>query len=159
MKIRTEMIGNNFPEGLSLQQESLEKIKKLLPNSQIEAVGAMAVPMIGRPEIDLMVISKNVAEDSQVLVVNGYKQGPVVDGISFLKIMVAGIEVAIQVIPVGHKMIDTHRNIIALLQKDGELRKRYEEFKSTLSGLSREEYKRKKSEWVKENIRPLLGQG
>ena len=156
MKIRIEAIVNNSQEGLSIQQESLEKIKKLLPNSQVEAIGAMAVPMVGRPEVDLMIISGHVVEDSKVLIESGYKQGPVIDDISFLKIMVGGVEVAIQVMPVGHKMIDTHRNMIALLQRDGELRKKYEEFKRTLSGLDREEYKRKKSEWIEKNIKPLL---
>ena len=156
MKIKTEVVSNNSQEDLSLQQEFLEKIKKLLPNSKVEAIGATAVPMVGRPEVDLMVISENITGDSDILIQNRYKPGPVIDGISFLKMMVSGVEVAVQVIPAGHKMIDMHRNIIALLQRDGGLREKYEEFKRTLSILSREEYKRKKSEWIDKNIKPLL---
>jgi GrpB-like predicted nucleotidyltransferase (UPF0157 family) len=156
MKIRTETIIHQPQESFDIQRAQLEKIKNLLPSSQAEAIGALAVPMIGRPEVDLMVISENISNDSDILVKNGYKQGPVVDGISFLKMMVGGVEVAIQIIPMGHRMIDIHRKIIALLRRDGELRKKYEDFKSTLSGLSGEEYKERKSKWIKDNIKPLL---
>lgn len=128
----------------------------MLPISHVEIVGAMAVPMTGRPELDLMVISERIEEDSKVLVDNGYKQGPVVDKTSFLKKMVDDVEVAVQIMPPESSMIDTHRNIIAALRENEDLRKRYEEFKRTLSGLAREEYKEKKNEWIRENIRPLL---
>lgn len=156
MEVKTEAIVDQSQESFGVQWTQLEKIKSLLPSSQVEAVGALAVPMIGRPEIDLMVISKRVVDDSDILVKNGYKQGPIVDGVSFFKMVVGGFEVAVQIIPLGHKMIAIHRNIIALLQRDGELRKRYEEFKRTLSGLSREEYKREKGGWIDKNIKPLL---
>jgi len=42
----------------------------------------MAVPMAGRPEIDVMVISRNIEADSRVLAGNGYIQGPIVHDVS-----------------------------------------------------------------------------
>jgi len=53
-------------------------------------------------------------------------------------------------------MIGIHRNLIDKLRSDEELKKKYEEFKHTLSGLSREEYKKQKSEWLEKNILPLI---
>jgi len=49
-------------------------------------------------------------------------------------------------------MISIHRNIILKLREDESLRIKYEEFKKTLSGLSRDEYKKQKSAWVRENL-------
>ena len=156
MKIRTETVIEPSKEIFNIQQESLGEIKRLLPSSEIEAVGAMAVPMRGRPEIDLLVISGQIEEDSKVLVNEGYIQGPVVNEISFLKKMVGNVEVAVQIMSPDNSMINTHRKIISLLREDLGLRKRYEEFKTSLSGLSREEYKEKKSEWIKGNIKLVL---
>lgn len=156
MKIRIETIIEPSDEIFKIQQESLEEVKALLPNSEVEAVGAMAVPMIGRPELDLLVISSQIEEDSKVLVDTGYLQGPIVNGTSFLKKMVDDIEVAVQIMSPDNSMIDIHRKIISVLQENEDLRRKYEEFKTTLSGLSREEYKEKKSAWIKENIRPLF---
>ncbi len=51
-----------------------------------------------------------------------------------------------------NKMIEIHRNIIKKLQGDEELKNRYEDFKRTLSGLDREEYKKQKSQWIRENL-------
>lgn len=156
MKIGTETIIEPNEEILNLQQEKLKEIKDLLPDSNIEPVGAITVPMTGRPELDILVISEHIEEDSKILVEHGYKQGPVVDGTSFLKIMVGSIEVAVQIMSPENPMINTHRNIISTLRENDELRNRYEEFKKTLSGLTREEYKKKKSGWIEENIKPLL---
>jgi len=156
MKIRTETIIKPSEEIFNIQQEKLKEIKDLLPDSSIEAVGAMAVPMVGRPELDILVISEHIEEDSKILVEHGYKQGPVVENTSFLKMMVGGVEVAVQIMSPENETINVHRNIISVLRENNELRNRYEEFKKTLSGLTREEYKKKKSEWIEENIKPLL---
>ncbi len=156
MKNRIETIVEPSEEIFRIQQEKLEEIKALLPDSHVEAVGAMAVPMTGRPELDIMVISEHIEEDSQILVQHGYRQGPVVDETSFLKIMVENVEVAVQIMSPENNNIDKHRGIIEVLRGNEELRKRYEEFKRGLSGLSREEYKEKKGAWIRENIKPLI---
>ncbi len=139
-----------------LQESILAEFTALLPNSHIELVGAMAVPMTGRPELDILIISENIPEDSLILSQNGYTQGPVVDGNSFLKMytMVGTdkIEIGVQILPPDSKMIDIHRKIISKLREDEPLRKRYEEFKRTLAGLTRPEYKEKKSAWIEENL-------
>ncbi len=136
----------------NLQESLLSELAGLLPNSHIELVGAMAVPMVGRPEIDIMIISEDIEGDSKKLSEKGYIQGPVQIGISYLKKMHNDIEIGIQIMSPDNKMIDIHRNIILKLREDEALRNRYEKFKRTLSELSREEYKKQKSEWIRENL-------
>ncbi|MDD4803636.1 MAG: GrpB family protein [Candidatus Pacebacteria bacterium] len=136
----------------NLQEKLLSELSSLLPNSHIELVGAMAVPMIGRPEIDIMIISEDIENDSFKLVNEEYVQGPVEKGISYLKKMQDDIEVGIQIMSPDNNMINIHRNIILKLRENESLRNKYEEFKKTLSGLSRDEYKKQKSAWIRENL-------
>ncbi|HEU5114939.1 MAG TPA: GrpB family protein [Candidatus Paceibacterota bacterium] len=149
---RTETIIEPSPEMTALQEKTLGELRALLPHSEIELVGASAVPMAGRPEIDLLVISKRIAEDAGVLVTNGYRQGPIVKETSFLKKMENEIEIAIQIMAPGNSMIEIHRKILRRLREDSQLRHRYEEWKRGLSGLAPDEYKKRKNEWLKENI-------
>jgi len=136
----------------NLQEKLLLELSDLLPNSHIELVGAMAVPMIGRPEIDIMIISEDIENDSFKLVDEGYVQGPIEKGISYLKKMSNNIEIGIQIMSPDNNMINIHRNIILKLRENEPLRKKYEEFKKTLSGLNRDEYKKQKGAWIKENL-------
>ncbi|OHA33166.1 MAG: hypothetical protein A2928_03055 [Candidatus Taylorbacteria bacterium RIFCSPLOWO2_01_FULL_45_15b] len=147
---------NPNEEILNLQERSVEEISELLPHSRVELVGAMAVPMVGRPEIDILVISEDVHKDSEILAQHEYKQGSFVDEASFLKRKENGVEIAVQIMSLDNEMIETHRGIISTLRKNDDLRKKYEDFKQSLDGLTIEEYKRKKSTWLKENISPLL---
>lgn len=149
---KTETIINPNEDILALQEKSIKEISELLRNSHVESIGAMAVPMVGRPELDILVISDDIQKDSEILVRNGYKQGPFVDEASFLKKKENGVEIAIQIMSPSNKMIGIHRDIIQKLRGDEELKKKYEEFKRTLDGLTREEYKKQKSAWLKENI-------
>jgi GrpB-like predicted nucleotidyltransferase (UPF0157 family) len=135
-----------------LQDSLVAEFTTLLPNSHIELVGAMAVPMTGRPELDIMVLSPDILGDSKILEATGYVQGPVVKNTSFLKKEINGIEIGVQIMSPDNHMIEVHRKIISKLREDETLRKRYEEFKRTLAGLTRPEYKEKKSAWIKENL-------
>jgi len=154
--VKIEKIIEPNPKITVLQEDTTEALSKLLQDSHVELVGAMAVPMTGRPEVDVMIISRNVAGDSRVLAENGYKQGPVKDDISFLKMMKEGVEIGVQIMSPESKMIDVHRGIIQKLREDSGLRGRYEIFKRSLAGLNRDEYKKQKSAWIKENLMPLL---
>jgi len=152
MKMRIETVIDPNSEILNLQEQVINEVSALLPNSEVELVGAMAIPMVGRPELDILVISKNIEADSKVLAENAYKQGPVVNETSFLKRMEGEIEVAVQIMSPDNKMIDIHRSIIKKLRENDKLCEDYESYKRTLSGLNREEYKQKKSEWLKDHI-------
>ena len=156
MKMHIETVIDPSAEILTLQEKMVREVSDLLPTSHVEVVGSMAVPMAGRPELDILVISEDISADSEILSQNEYKQGPVVNETSFLKKMIDDVEVAIQIMSADNKMVGIHRNLIDKLRSDEDLKKRYEEFKHTLSGLSKEEYKKQKSEWLEKNILPLI---
>lgn len=149
---RFESVGQPSSEIFKVQDDSIKEIESLLPSARIEAVGAMAVPMMGREELDILVISEDITSSAEKLEEIGFKIGPFVNEIQFMKKMVGSIEVALQVMLPENRMIGTHKKILELLRSDDELRHRYELFKQTLSGLTREEYKKKKNDWLKENI-------
>lgn len=135
-----------------IANESVLSIKILLPKRIVERVGAIAIPMTGREEIDIMIISHNIQEDSAILNDAGYSVGPTQDGISYLKKFVNDIEIGIQIIPENHPMIDIHRKIIEKLKSNSYLKEKYSKFKHSLNGLTFTEYKSKKSIWIKENL-------
>lgn len=151
MKEKIEIIEPS-PEISELQNEVVAGLSALLPDSTIELVGSMAVPISGKPEIDVMVISKKVDSDSKLLSQKGYKQGPIVKGISYLSIKRNGVRIDLQIIPINHKMIEIHRKTLKKLQENSELREGYQKLKKSLTGLSAEEYKKRKTEWIKSNL-------
>ncbi|MES2409627.1 MAG: UDP-N-acetylmuramoyl-L-alanine--D-glutamate ligase [Patescibacteria group bacterium] len=140
------------PEILELQARAADEISTLLPASVVEAIGSMSVPLAGKEEIDMMVITDDVEGNSKILESNGYRQGPVVKGISYLKRKEKGIEIAPQVIPKGHKMIGIHHLIIQKLRNNNELRERYKDLKKSLVGSTVEEYKEKKNAWIRQYL-------
>lgn len=151
-KIKVEEVFQQDGSLESLQSAILKEVQCILTKSHVEAVGSVAIPMAGRREIDLMVISKDTHFDAQILSSSGYISGPEENNIFYLKKYFDGVEVGVQIIPEGHKMITTHRMIIEKLREDPGLKSSYEKFKLGLSGLSREEYKKQKSAWIKENL-------
>ena len=135
-----------------LQNEVITELSVVLPDSAIELIGSMAVPVSGKSEIDVMVISNNVDADSKLLYKKGYRQGPIVSGASYLSVKRNDISVDIQIIPTNHKMIEIHRKTLKKLRGNQELKDKYQKFKQSLAGLSGEEYKKRKSEWIKDNL-------
>lgn len=155
-KEKTETIIEPNDHILRIQQEYIEKIQQLLPEAHIEIVGSMAIPMAGRSELDILVISKDIETDSKKIEDTGFLYRTLADNAYYLKKKVEGVDVTVHVMFKDNKMITIYRKMIELLRSDDILRKRYEEFKWTLNGLARSEYKKKKVDWMKENILPKL---
>ncbi len=154
MKIESVIKPNE--ELLELQRRSVEEIKDILSTENVEAVGGMAVPMMGRSELDILVITEDAEGDADKLENLGYMYRTVADGSVFLKKKVKDIEVAVQISKPNNASIERHRKIIDLMRSDDDLKNQYELFKQTLGSLSREEYKKRKIEWIRENILPRL---
>jgi GrpB-like predicted nucleotidyltransferase (UPF0157 family) len=150
--MKTIRIIDPNPEILVLQVQTVAELMQLCPGCAVEAIGSMAVPIPGKDEIDVMVIADDVAGISAILSQNGYKQGPVEKAISYLSKRVGETDVDVQVVPPGNKMIGIHRANLQKLQSDRDLRDRYAAFKRALDGLPADEYKARKSEWVRENL-------
>lgn len=141
---------------LDLQREAIEEVKRIISAENVEAVGGMAVPMIGRPELDILVISDDMESDADKLEASGFMYRTPADSSIFLKKKVDGVEIAVQLSSAGNPTIERHHKMVNLMRNDSDLRTRYEAFKQTLVGLSREEYKQKKIEWISENISDRL---
>lgn len=154
MKIETVVEPNEHI--FEIQRRYLEVVNQTLPDRHIEMVGGMAVPMTGRPELDILVITDDIEGDTKKLETVGFGHRGVADNASYLKQVVEGVDVTVQIMHEDNKMVTIHRGLIELLRKDDELRKKYEEFKRRLSGLERYEYKEKKIQFLKGNILPKL---
>lgn len=141
-------------EIIDTQKSVVKKLKNIFSEAQVEAVGSMAVPMTGRSEIDIMVIvnKKDIALIADTLISWGYGKWPIIDGIAYFRKFEEDVEVGVQVLSPNHKMIVIHRKILEKLRIDEKLRYDYSKFKKTLNGLQEDDYKKQKSEWIKENI-------
>jgi GrpB-like predicted nucleotidyltransferase (UPF0157 family) len=155
--MKTETIIEPNEKIFGIQQKYFDALTTLFPNLTVELIGGMSVPMIGRPELDLMVISDDLENDSKLVEEMGFKQGPVEpDKASYLKMIEDGVDVTVQILCPGNSMIERHRSIRTILKGDDRLRKQYEEFKKTLAGLERQEYRAKKKEWLATYMDPIL---
>lgn len=150
--MKVEHIVNPSQQIESLKSSVERDLTELLPGSSIEIIGSMAVPMKGRPEIDVMIIDEEVEKVSGILVENGFKQGPVENGVSYLKDKKGEVEIGVQILKPDNKMVNSHRRFLQRLQNDESFRNAYEKLKMSLDGLSRETYKAKKNEWVRQHL-------
>lgn len=139
---------------LEKQKDYIRKLKETFPDELVEAAGSMAVPMIGRSEIDIMVIAGKSEPTliADTLISWGYGKGPIIDGIAYFRKFEEDIEVGVQVLSPNHKMIAIHRKILEKLRTDEKLRNDYSKFKKTLNGLPEDDYKKQKGEWIMKNI-------
>ena len=140
------------PDILNLQRETLSSLSGVLPNSVVEAIGSMAVPIPGKLELDILIISPDPIADIEAVEACGYKRGLEVGGVYHLNKYINNIEIAIQIVPVGHKIVEIHKSILKRLCDDEILRQSYINFKRTLDGLTKQDYKKAKSVWIKENL-------
>lgn len=153
---RIESIIEPNEDIIDLQNRTVKEIADLLPDIEIQKIGVMSVPMIGRPELDLVVITDDPENVVKKLEQASYRAGPFVQGIHFMKKYIDGIDIALQIMKPENKMIDSHQRFLTLLKGDQQLKSKYEEFKRTLNGLKSEEYKKRKNEWIEENIKSFL---
>lgn len=155
MKIETIVEPNEHISAIA--QRYVEIVTTTLPGRHIEMVGAMAVPMVGRPELDILIITDDVEGDAATLETVGFGSRGAGDDALYLKQMVEGVEVTVQIMRPDNALIPMLRGAVRLLRDDHELRNRYEAFKKTLSGLPRDEYKKQKVAWITENVLPRIG--
>lgn len=135
-----------------LQHLIVFELSVLLPDTEVHPIGAMAVPMAGKEELDFLVISENPDQDTTVLAAKGYRKGPCEKGVQYLKSDRNGFEIDVQIVPPGHHAIEYHNRMLEKLRGDEGLRNRYAAFKRSLDGLPAAEYKEKKSAWIRENL-------
>lgn len=134
-----------------------EKYKKIIlniiPDLYIELIGSAAVPMNGKKEIDILIIADNYEEVQQKLHEDGFGKGPVEGTIAYLRDYRFGIEAEFHIMHSNTKKIEQARALVELLKKDKKLRKDFEEFKRSCDGISRAEYRKRKTEFLKKILK------
>lgn len=138
-------------ELFELYDNTKNEIQRVIPDAKIELVGALAVPMAGKEEIDIMVICNDIESVQKTLEKYGFMPGQIVKGEAFSHKKVGNIVLEIHIMRQGHKNIELYQNIRSRLKEDKELRDKYEKLKISLDGKSEKEYKKAKSDFIREH--------
>jgi len=140
------------PEIAKVQGEYLHELRVLLPDATVELIGGMSVPMAGREEVDIMVVTDDQAKAVEVMLLNGYPGGVEEKGVYYLTDFKKEVECGIQILSPDHPQVETNRRIRSRLQEDASLRQRLERFKKSIEKLTQAQYKEQKSVWIRDNI-------
>lgn len=128
-------------------------LKKLLPTAKIELVGSAAVPMKGKEEIDILIEVDNLEKSAKVLENNGFERGRTfLPRKAYFNDKKFGIECEFHIHPKGDENAIRIKKFKNKLKTDQKLRKKFELFKQSCEGLTRLEYRKRKTKWIKENI-------
>lgn len=126
-------------------------IKKTLPLSRINLIGSIAVPMSGKEEIDILVEVENIEESQELLSKSKFRKGPVVDGTGYLRDYRFDIECEIHLVKFDDIKVKRTLSLVNKLQTNVFLRKQFEKFKKSCDGISGDEYRKKKNEFLKKS--------
>ena len=132
-------------------ENSRNEIHSILPTNSVEIIGALAVPMSGKEEIDIMIIAENVESVQRTLAGSGYRIGRIVKEEGFCHKKVGSIEIEVHILPPESKIVKRYRDTVQILKNNKELRQKYDTFKLELDGATMEEYKRVKAKFMREN--------
>ena len=135
-----------------IAKKHISSLKKILLDDKIELIGACAVPMKGKQEIDIMIISLNMKISKNKLIKLRYAEGPLIKRTKYLSKKDKGIKIDVQIMTPENKMINIHRKIIKNLKENSRLKKDYENAKIKFKKGTEEEYKKKKLEWINHNL-------
>lgn len=130
-----------------------ERIKKIIPNSKTRLIGSFAIPVCGKKEIDLLIEVDNVEEASNLLEKQGFKKGLKVKNEIFLSCFEEEIKYDLHVLPHGDSHIrKVYDKVINYFKENEDKRKEFDNFKRSLNGLSEEEYKKRKGEYLERTV-------
>ncbi len=132
--------------------EKYEKIiKKALLRSRVNLIGSIAVPMLGKEEIDIIVEVENIKESQEVLSKIKFGKGPIVNGTGYLRDYRFNIECEVHLVKFNDSKVKKTLSLVNKLQTNVFLRKQFEEFKKSCDGISRDEYRKRKTDFLKKN--------
>ena len=137
------------PVFLDIFEKYKKIIHEILSDLHIELFGSAAVPMNGKEEIDILIIADNYKEIQEILSQNGFGKGPIEGTIAYLRDYRFGIEAEFHIMHSKTKKIEQARALVEILKKNPKLRKKFEDFKRSCDGMSREDYRKRKTEFIK----------
>lgn len=130
-------------------QAAIDDLKKILPSIECEFIGAAAVPMMGKEEIDVLAITDHLQQDKKMLEKNGYVVQQESDKKAYVHLRKPSIMIEIHLTTRSSSTIAAYRKLIERLQ-DPILRKKYEILKSS---TPENEYKSAKSTFIEQLLK------
>jgi GrpB-like predicted nucleotidyltransferase (UPF0157 family) len=135
--------------------ETIENYKKLISeivsDSKISLIGAFAVPMCGKKDIDILIETNNVKETQEKLKINNFTVGPIIKDEGFCRSKKYDIVCDVHIVTKNHDKIKKYFDLINNLKSDLKLLKKYEKLKKSLNNKTIKEYKENKNKFLKEN--------
>jgi GrpB-like predicted nucleotidyltransferase (UPF0157 family) len=130
-------------------------LQGILPKDKIILIGAFAVPMCGKEEIDLLIevddvkISQEIIKDKSF---GRFNIGPIVKGEGFCKTKkIFGIVCELHLVSKNHKRIKKYLQFIEKLRANPRILKKYCELKKSLDGCLESKYKKEKNKFLLNN--------
>lgn len=137
-------IVNFNPEWLDV----FENYKTIIAKAKCTLVGSAAVPMKGKEEIDIIVEVANVEKAQEALHKAGFGKGPIENGVGYARDYRFGIECELHIMLANHPKKMQAVELVKRLQANDKLRLKFEKFKESCDGISREEYRKRKAKFL-----------
>ncbi len=131
-----------------LFEEYKKIISKILPKAEITLIDSLAIPMLGKKEIDILIETENLEESCDLLTKEFPKRSPIVGNHVYFHDERKDIMVELHLSKKGSKKIKSVKEFIEKLKNNSKLKEKFEKFKLSCDSFSKEEYKKKKSEFM-----------
>lgn len=116
----------------------------------MELVGSAAVPMLGKKEIDILVMCHDVKDTHDKLrELLGHDIGPITDEVGYARDRTYGIIAEFHVVNKNSRYIQYQRSVVELLQTNTAKREELEAIKRSLDGKPMTSYKEGKNQFMK----------
>jgi GrpB-like predicted nucleotidyltransferase (UPF0157 family) len=136
----------------------LNFIRKALPEAKVTLIGSLAIPVCIKNEIDILVeveegediqkVQEKIKDENQDL----FRVGPIVDNEGYSRTKKKhGLICELHILHRGDKRIEKYLKLIERFKSNPELAKTYSDLKKSLNGVSNDEYKKVKIEFLKKN--------
>ena len=145
------------PELLQTAQETISQIKGAVPHLEVLFMGAGALGLPGKNDIDLDVLcaADEIAETIERLVAVLGRPEEATDTLGVWRLMRNGFEIDCVLSDPKISHVPAQRRVFERLKSNAQLRERYRQLKLACDGLPLCEYERLKQEFFQELMRDL----
>jgi GrpB-like predicted nucleotidyltransferase (UPF0157 family) len=143
-----------------------EKHKKIIfsllsdvdKNLKIKLVGSQAVPMIGKAEIDLLIMTNaDILTMQKCLEKKGYGRGPIEkegskkEKVGYMRKTDDGIIIELHILSPNHENVKKMKKLVNFFRNNAKKREKLEELKISFKGKPEDEYREAKINFFKNN--------
>lgn len=141
-------------EIFKISNEIQEKIKKILPTSRTRLIGSFSIPLPGKKEIDILIEVEDLKEAKNKLIEEGFSLNNLeIKNEIFLHYKIENVVCDIHLLKFNDKKIkEVYDKVTNYFRENEKERKDFANFKRSLEGISPEEYKKRKSEFLEKTV-------